>query len=67
MTLDFVGTPNATYYVVTQTNVDATLATWSPVAGSTNTAATPGGLWSITVTNNAQRRFYRAEAMYPCP
>jgi len=66
-TLDFIGTPQAQYYVVTANNAAAALNTWTPIVGSTNTAANSSGFWSLTVTNNEARRFYRGEAINPCP
>ena len=35
-------------------------------SGSTNTVTDPGGLWSITVTNNGPQLFYRSAAVVPC-
>jgi autotransporter-associated beta strand protein len=65
-TLNFLGTPTAQYSVVTHTNVQETLANWTAVAGSA-TNAPADGLWSITVNNSGERRFYRAKAASPCP
>jgi autotransporter-associated beta strand protein len=67
ITLNFIGTPQAEYYVVTHTNVEAALATWTPVVGSTNTAPSPSGLWSMSITHTEARRFYRAKAINACP
>ena len=66
LTLNFIGTYQAQYYIVSQTNVAQPLANWTPVPGTTNTVANPSGLWSVTVTNPAPA-FYRAQAMSPCP
>jgi autotransporter-associated beta strand protein len=65
ITLNFVGTPEAEYYVVTQTDAATALATWTTL-GSTNKAPA-GGLWSITVTNDGLRQFYRPAAVNACP
>ena len=65
ITLNFVGTPEAEYYVITQANAAAPLATWTTL-GSTNKAPV-GGLWSVTVTNDSLRQFYRAAAVNACP
>jgi hypothetical protein len=66
LTLNLIGTYQAQYYIVSQTNVAQPLANWTPVPGTTNTVANPSGLWSVTVTNPAPA-FYRAQAMSPCP
>jgi trimeric autotransporter adhesin len=66
LTLNLIGTYQAQYYIVSQTNVAQPLANWTLVPGTTNTVADPGGLWSVTVTNPAPA-FYRAQAMSPCP
>ncbi len=64
--LTLLGTPGAEYYLVASTNVVAALSTWTPVVGSTNTAPTPSGQWSLTVTNAAPQ-FYRLKAVNPAP
>jgi len=65
-TLSIVGTPQAQYYLVSSAIPAASLSTWQVVPGSTNTAATGTGLFSITVTNPSPA-FYRCRAMNPCP
>ena len=63
--LNFVGTPQAQYYVVTSTNPAALMSTWGVLPNSTNTAPSPRGVWSVTVTNDAAQRFYRSAAVNP--
>jgi fibronectin-binding autotransporter adhesin len=65
-TLNFQGTPSATYYVLSQTNAGLPLTDWIPVPGSTNSAASVSGLWSVTVTNPAPS-FFLSKALQPCP
>jgi hypothetical protein len=65
-TLTFIGTPQAQYYVVTTPDLTEPVA-WTPLAGSTNTAASGTGLWSVTVPNGEPQRFYRSAAVAPCP
>jgi hypothetical protein len=67
MIVENIGTPGAQYYVVTSTDVAAQMSTWTPVAGSTNTAAPVTGLWSFTVSTAEAQRFYRSVAMNPAP
>lgn len=67
LTLRFVGTPQAKYYVLASPDVLAPMATWTPVAGSTNTVTNVSGLWQFTVTNTASQQFYRGRAVVPCP
>jgi hypothetical protein len=66
-TITFQGTPQAQYYVVDSANVAAPMSSWTALAGSTNTVTDPGGLWQITITNTAARRYYRSTAVMPCP
>jgi hypothetical protein len=40
---------------------------WTVLPNSTNTAPSPGGIWSVTATNNASQRFYRSAAVDPAP
>jgi autotransporter-associated beta strand protein len=61
-TLKLVGTYQAQYYLVAQTNVAEPMANWHAVPGSTNTVTNPSGLWYVIVTNRAPA-FYRARAM----
>ena len=61
-TLNLIGTYQAQYRILSQTNVAQPLANWLPVPGGTNTVASPSGLWSVTVTNHAPA-FFRAQAM----
>jgi hypothetical protein len=58
--LTFAGTPQLDYYVVSSTNLLAPVDDWVPVPGSTNTVTNIGGLWFLTVTNDAPQRFYRS-------
>jgi autotransporter-associated beta strand protein len=67
ITLTFVGTPQAAYYVLASADVAAPMASWVPVAGSTNTVTNVSGLWQCTVTNTAPQQFYRGTAVVPCP
>ncbi len=64
--LNCQGTAGADYYIVASSDVGAS-ASWAPVAGSTNTAASPSGLWSFTVTNSTSQQFYRSAAVAPNP
>ena len=64
--LTFVGTLQASYYVVATADLTAP-PIWTPVAGSTNTATNTGGLWYCTVTNAGPQQFYRSVALQPCP
>jgi hypothetical protein len=66
-TLAFLGTPQAVYYLMTQTNVAAPMAQWNVVAGSTNTVTNVSGLWSVTITNNVPQLYYRSAAVSVCP
>ena len=66
-TITFQGTPQAQYYVVDSADVAAPMSSWTALAGSTNTVTDPGGLWQITITNTAARRYYRSTAVMPCP
>jgi autotransporter-associated beta strand protein len=63
-TITFLGTPQAQYFVQTETNL--LTAGWAAVASSTNTAG-GSGLWQFTATNSAALRFFRAVAVNPCP
>jgi hypothetical protein len=65
-TLNFIGTYQAQYYVVAQTNLTQPMANWIPVTGSTNTVSNLGGAWSVIVSNPAPA-FYRARATSVCP
>jgi len=65
-TITFQGTPQAQYYVVSSPDI-APLPIWTPLPGSTNSAAAGDGLWSVTVTNSSPQRFYRSTAINPCP
>src|SRR6185437_14471019 len=60
--LVFIGTPQAAYYVLSQTDAMASITNWTMVPGSSNTVTDPGGLWSFTVTNSADQTFYRSAA-----
>jgi hypothetical protein len=65
-TVSALGTPGAQYYLVTSGNIKTAMGSWTPVAGSTNTAATPSGTWSATVSAAAPA-YYRAVAVNPHP
>jgi len=67
ITLSFLGTPQAQYYLVTSADPDTLMSSWQLVPNSTNTAPSPDGVWSVTVTNDATQRFYRAAAVNPAP
>jgi autotransporter-associated beta strand protein len=67
LTLTFLGTPQADYYVLASTDLAAPIASWAPVAGSTNTVTNANGFWQFTVTNTTPRQFYRSTAVVPCP
>ncbi len=68
----FLGTTNAQYFVLQGTNLDQT-TTWTVLPDSTNTAL--NGLWGYTLTNSPGKdnptagavRFFRAQAVQPCP
>ena len=65
--LTFVGTPQAQYYVVANTNAVDAMTNWVVLPGSTNTVTNSSGLWSVTVTNDSAQWFYRAAASSLCP
>ena len=65
-TLTFVGTSQAQYYVATAPDMTEP-ASWSALAGSTNTVTDSNGLWHCTVTNSEPQRYYRSVAITPCP
>ena len=65
-TLQLLGTPGASYYVAASGNITNAIAAWTPLAGSTNTASSPGGQWTLVVSNAAPA-FYRAVAVNPAP
>lgn len=65
--LNFVGTPQAQYYVVSYSDLAATTNSWVPLAGSTNTITNTSGLWSYTVMNTTVQQFYRSAAVVPGP
>jgi autotransporter-associated beta strand protein len=67
LTLNFLGTHQAQYYVVASTNVSAAIGTWTVLADSTNSVTNVSGFWSYTTTNGLPRRFYRGAAVVPCP
>jgi len=62
-TLRLQGAPGARYYLVVSGDLTAPMTAWAPVAGSTNTAASPSGAWSCVVSNSAPA-FYRAVAVH---
>ncbi|PWU20771.1 MAG: hypothetical protein C5B50_03200 [Verrucomicrobia bacterium] len=64
-TLTFQGTPQASYYVVGNTNFGG--GTWTPLAATTNTVTDTNGFWQVTVSNSALQQFYRSVAITPCP
>jgi hypothetical protein len=65
-TLNLLGTPGASYYVVVSGDISAPLASWTALTGSTNTAPGPSGQWSIVVSNAAPA-FFRSVAVNPAP
>jgi hypothetical protein len=65
-TVSALGTPGAKYYLVTSGNIKTAMTNWTAVAGSTNTASTPSGTWSATVSAAAPA-YYRAVAVNPHP
>ena len=67
LTLTFVGTPQAEYYVLASPDAVAPMTSWSPVIGSTNAVTNVSGLWQVTVTNTTTQQFYRGTAVVPCP
>jgi formylglycine-generating enzyme len=66
LSLAFLGTPGADYCVVWQTNAAEPITDWALLPNSTNTVTDSSGLWSITVTNEGQSRFYRSKALKVC-
>jgi hypothetical protein len=66
-TLNFIGTPQAQYYVVTSTDPWTLMPGWAILPNSTNTAPSPSGVWSVAVTNDTLQRFYRSAAVNPAP
>jgi trimeric autotransporter adhesin len=63
-TLTLLGTPGASYYVVSSGDLTAPSAAWSALTYSTNTAPSPSGQWSVLVSNAAPA-FYRSVAVHP--
>jgi len=53
--------------VVTSTDPTIPMSGWALLPNSTNTAPSPSGVWSVTVTNDTSQRFYRAAAVNPAP
>jgi hypothetical protein len=64
-TLTFQGTPGVGYYLVATPDVGADMNNWTTVPGSAITAPSPGGQWSIVVTN-AGPQYYRSITITPC-
>jgi hypothetical protein len=66
--LTLLGTTNAQYYLSVSTNLTE-FSNWAVVPDSTNTAI--NGVWSYTFTNAETpvfpARFFRAQAVNPCP
>ena len=67
LTLQFQGTPDAEYYVVSSSDVAAPVIGWTTIVASTNTAPSPSGIWSLIVTNSVSQQFYRSAAVNPVP
>jgi hypothetical protein len=65
-TLNARGTPGAQYYMVTSGSIKASMTNWTALASSTNTASSPGGTWSCTVSGSAPA-YYRSVAVNPHP
>jgi hypothetical protein len=64
-TVNMIGTPGAQYYLVKSASPKTAMASWTAVAGSTNTAAS-GGTWSCTVSGSSPA-YFRAVAVNPHP
>jgi len=60
------GTVGAQYYLVSSGNIKTAMGSWTPVTGSTNTATSPNGIWTCTVSNSSPA-YYRAVAVNPAP
>jgi autotransporter-associated beta strand protein len=67
LTLTFIGTPQAQYYVVGSPTLSVPMSNWLALPGSTNTVTNSSGLWQLTVTNTASQSYYRSSAVTPCP
>ena len=67
ITLTFIGTPQAQYYVVASPDMTPPTSSWVPLAGSTNTVTNVSGQWQLTLTNTASQQYYRSTAVVPCP
>jgi hypothetical protein len=65
-TLNLLGTPGASYYIVVSDDISTSMSAWTPLARSTNTASSPSGQWSIVVSNPAPA-FFRSVAVNPAP
>jgi hypothetical protein len=65
-TVNAVGTPGAQYYLASASDLTVAMSSWTPLAGSTNTAPLPNGLWSFAVSNAAPA-FYHSVAIHPAP
>jgi len=61
-TLNLIGTYQAQYRIISQTNVAQPIANWLPVFGGTNTVTNASGLWSFTATNRAPA-YFRVQAL----
>jgi hypothetical protein len=66
--LTLLGTTNAQYYLSVSTNLTS-FSNWTVLGDSTNAAI--NGVWSYTFTNAGtpvrSERFFRAQAVNPCP
>ena len=67
LTLNMLGTPQASYYIVGSTNIAQAMPGWLALPGSTNVVTNGAGLWSYRVTNAAPQQFYRSTAVNPAP
>ena len=67
-TLTAAGTPQATYYVVTTTNVALPISQWQVLTDSTNTVVNGNGTWTYTTSGSPQQQqFYATVALNACP
>ena len=67
LTVRFIGTPQAQYYVVASPQANSAMTSWTALPYSTNTVTNSTGLWQVVITNALSQQYYRAKAVVPCP
>ena len=59
LTVRFIGTPQAQYYVVASPQVNSAMTSWTALPYSTNTVTNSTGLWQLVITNAPSQRLSR--------